>query len=81
MNKEPSKGLNGALSAQIRAERGAAGLTVVELAAAIGVSKSKMLAMLKPSIGIDIPELAALSDVFGIEPVELMKRAQARVKP
>lgn len=81
MNKDTGRGrLNDAMAAEIRAERAAKGLTVVELGQAIGVSKSKMLALLKGSIDIDVPDIESLTLAFGITPAELMGRAQERVK-
>lgn len=80
MNNHLGRGLNNAMAAEIRAERAAKGMTVVELAAAIGVSKTKMLNILKPSIDIDVPDIAALASAFGVEPVELMVRAQERFR-
>lgn len=68
------------MAAEIAAERAANKMTVVQLAAAIGVSKSKMLSILKPSIDIDIPDIAALASAFNIEPIDLMVHAQERAK-
>jgi transcriptional regulator with XRE-family HTH domain len=78
--KRPDEGLNAAMAAEIRAERAAKGITIVDLAAQVGISKTKMLHILKPSIDIDVPDLAALGAVFDLEPHELMIRAQDRLK-
>jgi hypothetical protein len=80
MNTDKGLGLNGAMAAEIRAERAAKEMTIDQLAAAIGVSKTRMLAILKPSGSIHVDDLAALSEVFNLEPVELMQRANARLK-
>lgn len=80
VNNHLGRELNNAMAAEIRAERAAKGITIVDLAASIGVSKSKMLSILKPSIDIDIPDIAALASTFRLEPIDLMVRAQDRVK-
>jgi transcriptional regulator with XRE-family HTH domain len=73
-----SKGLLGALVLEIKAERAAAELTVQQLADRTGISKSKLDRIIAGQQDIAVTDIASLSEVFNIEPAELLAHAQKR---
>lgn len=78
MDTTKSKGLLGALVLEIKAERAAAGLTVQQLADQAGISKSKLDRIIAGQQDIGITDIASLSEVFKIEPTDLLAHAQDR---
>lgn len=70
---------NEAVAAQIRAERAAKGMTVAALVTASGISKSQLLRLLHAKRDIDMRDVALLSQALGIQPAQLIQRAQARL--
>jgi transcriptional regulator with XRE-family HTH domain len=80
VNTDRTTGLNAAVAAEIRAERAAHKIDVEDLAKMIGVGRSKMINILKPSIDIDIPDLVALGRVFGVSAATLVARAEERME-
>jgi transcriptional regulator with XRE-family HTH domain len=80
VNTDRTTGLNAAVAAEIRAERAAHQIDIEDLAKMIGVGRSKMINILKPSIDIDIPDLVALGRVFGVSAAALVARAEERME-
>jgi len=78
-----STDLNQAMAAEIRAERGAAQLTQVELAVRSGISYSTLKRILNGTVDVSVADLgaiaAALSTVENtVTPQELLRRAVER---
>lgn len=68
--------MNEAVAKAISAERGAAGMTIKELAEKSGVPERTLIRLLKAERDIKVDQLAALADVFGITPAALIAEAQ-----
>lgn len=52
-------------------------MTIAQLVSASGISKSKMLSVLHAKTAIDMLDIALIGQALGIEPIELIIRAQA----
>ena len=59
VEKSHSDGLNGALAAILRAERAAQRLSIADLVAHMGISKSTVIRLLAGDRAIDVAHLAA----------------------
>jgi len=80
MTNKAREGLNAAMAAEFRAERAAQSMTVAGLVDASGIGKSQLLRILNEHREIDMHDLARLAHAFNLEPDELMRRAQDRLK-
>ena len=81
VEKSHSDGLNGALAAILRAERAAQRLSIADLVAHMGISKSTVIRLLAGDRAIDVAHLAAFAEAFGMDPAELMRSAEQRMSP
>jgi len=72
--------LASAVAAQLRAERGAAGLTYKELAERAGLTEQSVMRYLTEKREPNTAQLGALCDALGLTPHELMLRAAERIK-
>ncbi|TFD27474.1 helix-turn-helix domain-containing protein [Cryobacterium cryoconiti] len=70
---------NEAVAAQLRAERAAKGMTIDQLVAVSGISKSQVLRLVHGKRDIDMRDIASLTQALGLDPVTLISRAQARM--
>lgn len=68
--------INEATAKAIAAERSAAGLTIKELSEKSGVPERTLIRMLKNERDIKVTQIAQLSEVFGINPHELIEEAE-----
>lgn len=69
-----------AVSAQIRAERAAAGMTREQVYEAAGVSRSTYARIEKGAIVVDVAQLAEVAAVLGLTASEIMRRADERLE-
>lgn len=76
--KDPSKGLNAAVAAELRAEKAASNLTLSDIARLSGVTKGSVQRYLAAERHIDMRTLNALALALGTTPGELIERAQER---
>lgn len=68
------------VAAQLRAERGAAGLAYKELADKAGLTEQSVMRYLTEKREPNAGQLGAMCDALGITPHELMLRAVDRIK-
>lgn len=68
--------INEATAKAIAAERSAAGLTIKDLSEKSGVPERTLIRMLKNERDIKVTQIAQLSEVFGINPHELIEEAE-----
>lgn len=73
-------GLNGAVAAELRAERAALGWTNDDIAAASGIPKVSVQRYLVPKRGITMEILAELAHAMGTTPLAIMTRAETRLR-
>lgn len=78
MDTNPGNGLNDALAAELRAERGAKQISMDALADRSGLARSSVLRYLNAQRVIPIDALDALAVALGVTPRELVHRAEAR---
>jgi len=71
--------LNAAVAAELRAERGAVGMTIAQVIEKSGIGKSQILRLLNNQRAIDMNDLALISHALDVEPNDIMGRAQARL--
>lgn len=69
-----------AVAQQLRAERGAAGLTYRQLAEKAGLTEQSVMRYLTEKRELKSGDLGALCDALGITPQELITRAVERIK-
>jgi hypothetical protein len=76
--------INQAMAAEIRAERGAADLTIEQLSDASGVPLSTLKRILKGTIDVNVADLGAIARAFSdatgkpVSPQEIVQRAVKR---
>lgn len=68
--------MNEALAKAVNAERGAAGMTIKELAEKTGISERTLIRLLNSERDIRVNQLAAFAKVFNITPVKLVEEAE-----
>lgn len=78
VERDPSKGLNAAVAAQLRAERAAADLTVEQLAREADMSPVSVQRYLRGKRHIDVAVLFQLAKALEVEPAEIVANAQRR---
>ncbi|QIS38661.1 helix-turn-helix domain-containing protein [Clavibacter capsici] len=71
--------LNHALAAELRYERGAAGLTIDKLAEEADITRPTLLRVLAGKRDINVTQLAKLGIALNITPEELLRRAVTRM--
>jgi transcriptional regulator with XRE-family HTH domain len=71
--------LNQALAAELRYERGAAGLTIDKLAETADITRATLLRVLAGKRDINVTQLAKLGIALKITPEELLRRAVTRM--
>ena len=80
MSKDPSVGINAAVAAELRAERGAQKITVEALAQRSGVPKRTLLRLLNAERGIAMEPLAAIAGALNVPVSLVVSRAEERLE-
>lgn len=78
VEKDHSRGLNGALAAEIRAEMGVQEVSGHQLAELSGIDRLTLRRYLKTERGWTTANVEAVSQALGLDPGELMRRAVER---
>lgn len=78
MDNDPAVGLNAAVAAQLRAERGASNTSFDDLAETTGLAKSTLLRYFNSKRAIPVDALDVIAQALGITGYELMRRAEQR---
>lgn len=73
-----AEALNNAVSTELKAYRAAARMTQADLIEKTGLSKSTIIRIEGADIDIRTSYIALITDALGVEPSELMQRAQVR---
>lgn len=63
------------VAANVRAELARRGLSQVDIAATLGVSQAAVSRRLSGSVPLDVNEVAAIADLLGITPSQLVSAA------
>lgn len=79
VERDPRKGLNGAVAAELRAERAAHSLTNKEIAAAAGLKVVSVQRYLAGTRTVDVEHLEKFAAVFGVRPCDIVERASDRL--
>ena len=79
VEKDPSVGINAAVAAELRAERGAQKITVDALAQRSGVPKRTLLRLLNAERGIALGPLAAITEALDVPMSLVVSRAEERL--
>ncbi len=77
VEKDPSAGINAAVAAELRAERGAQKVTVDALGS--GVPKRTLLRLLNAERGIALGPLAAIAEALDVPVSLVVSRAEERL--
>lgn len=80
ISKDPAEGLNGAVAAELRAERAAQRMTVDTLVARSGVSRSTLLRVLNAERAIAVESLQDIARALGVASSTLVRRAERRLE-
>lgn len=80
LEKPHASGLNGAIAAQLRAERVALGLTNDELAEQTEIPKVSLQRYLAGTRAIDIATLDSLARALGVTATQIVRDAEARLE-
>lgn len=78
MERDPQRGLNGALAAQIRAELGASRISVRALAGMADIDRLTLRRYVNADRPLNTAHVEAIAQALGLDPGELMARAVAR---
>ena len=77
--KDPAKGLNAAVAAELRAERVAQEVTFDALTERVSLSKSTLLLLFNARRLISIEALVEIADALGVSVLEIVERAEKRL--
>ena len=77
--KDPAKGLNAAVAAELRAERVAQEVTFDALTERVSLSKSTLLLLFNARRLISIEALVEIADALGVSVLEIVERAERRL--
>ena len=80
IEKDPSVGINAAVAAELRAERGAQKITVEALAQRSGVPKRTLLRLLNAERGIAMEPLTAIAGALNVPVSLVVSRAEERLE-
>lgn len=80
IEKDPSVGINAAVAAELRAERGAQKITVEALAQRSGVPKRTLLRLLNAERGIAVEPLTAIAGALNVPVSLVVSRAEERLE-
>lgn len=75
-----SRGLNGAIAGELRAERSRRRITFDALSARTGISKRTLIRVLNGERAINMAVLESICEALGVPPSDLIKIAQARLE-
>lgn len=79
MDSNKSAAFAAAIAAQLRAERAAAGLTIEDLSALSGASRSSVFRYLSGARDIGVGSLFAITQAMGLSVAEFTRRAEDRI--
>ena len=79
IDKDPTKGLNAAVAAELRAERVAQEVTFDALTERVSLSKSTLLLLFNARRLISIEALVEIADALGVSVLEIVERAERRL--
>lgn len=79
ITKDPAKGLNAAVAAELRAERVAQEVTFDDLTERVSLSKSTLLLLFNARRLISIEALVEIADALGVSVLEIVERAERRL--
>lgn len=77
--KDPAKGLNAAVAAELRAERVAQEITFDDLTERVTLSKSTLLLLFNARRLITIEALVEVAGALGVSVLEIVERAERRL--
>lgn len=77
--KDPATGLNGAVAAELRAERAAKGITFDAITERVSLSKSTLLLFNARRL-ISLEPLVEITGALGISVIEIIERAENRLE-
>jgi len=77
--KDPAKGLNAAVAAELRAERAAQEVTFDDLVKRVSLSKSTLLLLFNARRLISIEALVEVADALGVSVLDIVERAEKRL--
>ena len=79
IDKDPAKGLNAAVAAELRAERVAQEITLDVLVGRVGLSRNTVWRLLNCERLITIEALMELAEALGVSVLEIVERAEKRL--
>lgn len=79
VEKDPAAGLNAAVAATFRGERGALGMTIEELADQSGVPARSLMRFLNAQRHMDMAVVEAIARALNMTPAEAIEGAQLRL--
>ncbi|WP_082628257.1 helix-turn-helix domain-containing protein [Actinobaculum massiliense] len=79
INNDPQSGLNGAVAAELRAEKAIQQTTFDDLAHQTGISKRTLIRILNADRIITTAYLESLCTALGITPIDIIARATKRM--
>lgn len=78
--KDPATGLNGAVAAELRAERVAKKITFNVLTRRVSLSKSTLLLLFNARRLISLEALVEITSALGVSVIEIIERAEKRLE-
>lgn len=79
IEKDPARGLNAAIAAELRAERAASRMSFDELAERTGISKRTLLRLLNGERAVTMAYLETICEELGVTMSAIAARAEARM--
>lgn len=80
VEKDPARGLNGAIAAELRAERAAMKITFDDVAERSGLSKRTVLRLFNAERAVTMAYLEAVCEAMGVQMSHITERAEARLR-
>ena len=78
-DKDPTKGLNAAVAAELRAERVAQEITFDDLVKRVSLSRNTVWRLLNAERFITIEALVEVADALGVSVLDIVERAEKRL--
>ena len=79
IDKDPTKGLNAAVAAELRAERKAQEVTFDDLVERVSLSRATTWRLLNAERLITIEALVEVADALGVSVLDIVERAEKRL--
>lgn len=77
--KNPTKGMNAAVAAELRAERAAQEVTLDDLTERVSLSRNTTWRLLNAERLISIEALVEIADALGVSVLDIVERAEKRL--